>query len=136
MTAERRSKQFMHEAAEALDLHAVVEEKEEHAQRHAERAVEVSSRQRTEMIEADQTSNRGEQVNRNQVDGVHQRDPAECAVEMLVEMVNNQAKNIVHGDRTFVAPLALTVFCWVALAPARRRKNMTASINTEKKMVS
>ena len=98
MTAERRSKQFMHEAAEALDLHAVVavsythltlptkledvykrqvEEKEEHAQRHAERAVEVSSRQRTEMIEADQTSNRGEQVNRNQVDGVHQRDPAE-----------------------------------------------------------
>ena len=77
MTAERRSKQFMHEAAEALDLHAVVEEKEEHAQRHAERAVEVSSRQRTEVIEADQTSNRGEQVNRNQVDGVHQRDPAE-----------------------------------------------------------
>lgn len=39
----------------------------------------------------------------------------QCAVEMLVEMVNNQAKNIVHGDRTFVAPLALTVFCWVAL---------------------
>lgn len=32
----------------------------------------------------------------------------QCAVEMLVEMVNNQAKNIVHGDRTFVAPLALT----------------------------
>lgn len=39
----------------------------------------------------------------------------QCAVEMLVEMVNNQAKNIVHGDRTFVAPLALTVFCWVAM---------------------
>ncbi len=39
----------------------------------------------------------------------------QCAVEMLVEMVNNQAKNIVHGDRTFVAPLALTVFCWVTL---------------------
>ena len=39
----------------------------------------------------------------------------QCAVEMLVEMVDNQAKNIVHGDRTFIAPLALTVFCWVAV---------------------
>ena len=42
----------------------------------------------------------------------------QCAVEMLVELVNNQAKNIVHGDRTFIAPLALTVFCWVALMNA------------------
>ena len=42
----------------------------------------------------------------------------QCAVEMLVEMVNNQAKGIVHGDRTFIAPLALTVFCWVALMNA------------------
>ena len=42
----------------------------------------------------------------------------QCAVEMLVEMVNNQAKDIVHGDRTFIAPLALTVFCWVALMNA------------------
>lgn len=39
----------------------------------------------------------------------------QCAVEMLVEMVDNQAKSIVHGDRTYIAPLALTVFCWVAL---------------------
>ena len=36
-------------------------------------------------------------------------------VEMVVEMVNDQAKNIVHGDRTFIAPLALTVFVWVFL---------------------
>lgn len=42
----------------------------------------------------------------------------QCAVEMLVELVNNQAKNIVHGDRTFIAPLALTAFCWVALMNA------------------
>ena len=39
----------------------------------------------------------------------------QCAVEMLVEMADNQAKNIVHGDRTYIAPLALTVFCWVAM---------------------
>ena len=39
----------------------------------------------------------------------------QCAVEMLVEMVNNQAQSIVHGDRTYIAPLALTVFCWVTL---------------------
>ena len=36
-------------------------------------------------------------------------------VEMVVEMVNDQSKNIVHGDRSFIAPLALTVFVWVAL---------------------
>lgn len=36
-------------------------------------------------------------------------------VEMVVEMVDDQAKNIVHGNRTFIAPLALTVFVWVFL---------------------
>jgi F-type H+-transporting ATPase subunit a len=36
-------------------------------------------------------------------------------VEMIVEMVDDQAKAIIHGDRSFIAPLALTVFVWVAL---------------------
>lgn len=39
----------------------------------------------------------------------------QAAVEMLVEMVDNQAKSIIHGNRNFIAPLALTVFVWVAL---------------------
>jgi F-type H+-transporting ATPase subunit a len=30
-------------------------------------------------------------------------------------MVDNQAKTMIHGDRSFIAPLALTVFVWVAL---------------------
>jgi len=34
-------------------------------------------------------------------------------VEMLVEMVEAQSKSIVHGNREFIAPLALTVFCWI-----------------------
>ena len=33
--------------------------------------------------------------------------------EMLVEMVEEQSKSIVRGDRTFVAPLAITVFIWI-----------------------
>jgi F-type H+-transporting ATPase subunit a len=37
------------------------------------------------------------------------------AVEMVVEMVENQSKSIVHGDRGFIAPAALTVFVWVLL---------------------
>jgi len=37
----------------------------------------------------------------------------QAALEILVEWVDDQAKAIVHGDRTFVAPLALTVFLWV-----------------------
>lgn len=37
------------------------------------------------------------------------------AVEMIVEMVADQAKSIIHSEesRKFVAPLALTVFVWV-----------------------
>jgi F-type H+-transporting ATPase subunit a len=31
----------------------------------------------------------------------------------VVELVETQSKNIVHGDRTYIAPLALFVFCWI-----------------------
>ncbi|MGA0910292.1 MAG: F0F1 ATP synthase subunit A [Burkholderiaceae bacterium] len=39
----------------------------------------------------------------------------QAAVELLVEMVDNQAKGIVHNaqSRLVVAPLALTVFVWI-----------------------
>jgi len=37
----------------------------------------------------------------------------QAAIEMLVELVESQSKAIVHGDRSFIAPLALTVFVWV-----------------------
>ena len=36
-------------------------------------------------------------------------------IEMVVELVEEQSKSIVHGDRTFIAPLALTVFIWVIM---------------------
>jgi len=41
----------------------------------------------------------------------------QAAVEMLVEMVDTQAKGIVHNaqSRKLVAPLALTVFVWILL---------------------
>jgi F-type H+-transporting ATPase subunit a len=39
----------------------------------------------------------------------------QCAIEMLVEMVEDQSKAMIHGSRHFIAPLALTVFVWVAL---------------------
>ena len=39
-------------------------------------------------------------------------------VEMLVELVEEQSKSIVHGNRTFIAPLALTVFVWIVLMNA------------------
>jgi F-type H+-transporting ATPase subunit a len=38
--------------------------------------------------------------------------------EMLIEMVNEQAKALVKGKLDYIAPLALTVFCWVALMNA------------------
>ena len=42
----------------------------------------------------------------------------QAAVEMLVDMVNEQANALVRGNLTFIAPLALTVFCWVVLMNA------------------
>ncbi|MBY4897658.1 F0F1 ATP synthase subunit A [Cupriavidus sp. AU9028] len=39
-------------------------------------------------------------------------------VEMVVEMVDDQAKGIIHGDRSWIAPLALMVFCWITLMNA------------------
>jgi F-type H+-transporting ATPase subunit a len=37
----------------------------------------------------------------------------QALVEMIVELVETQSKSIVHGDRTYIAPLALLVFCWI-----------------------
>ena len=44
----------------------------------------------------------------------------QAAVELLVEMVDSQAKGIVHNaqSRKLVAPLALTVFVWIVLMNA------------------
>jgi F-type H+-transporting ATPase subunit a len=44
----------------------------------------------------------------------------QAAVEFLVEMVDNEAKGIVHNahSRKLVAPLALTVFVWIFLMNA------------------
>jgi F-type H+-transporting ATPase subunit a len=44
----------------------------------------------------------------------------QAAVEILVEMVDSQAKGIVHNaqSRKFVAPLALTIFVWIFMLNA------------------
>jgi len=42
----------------------------------------------------------------------------QASVEWLVELVDDQAKALVTGDRRYAAPLALTVFCWVTLMNA------------------
>ena len=39
----------------------------------------------------------------------------QCFVEMIVEMAETQSKSIVHGDRSYIAPLALFVFFWIVL---------------------
>lgn len=39
-------------------------------------------------------------------------------VEMVFDFVDDQVKGIFHGNRAFVAPLALTVFVWVLLMNA------------------
>ena len=39
-------------------------------------------------------------------------------VELLVEFVDGQVKDVFHGNRKFIAPLALTIFLWVFLMNA------------------
>lgn len=39
-------------------------------------------------------------------------------VELAIDFVDEQVKGIFHGDRHFIAPLALTVFVWVLLMNA------------------
>lgn len=39
----------------------------------------------------------------------------QAAIEILAEMVDGQAKDQIHGDRRFIAPLALTLFMWISL---------------------
>ncbi|MEI7613602.1 MAG: F0F1 ATP synthase subunit A [Betaproteobacteria bacterium] len=52
---------------------------------------------------------------KNVTSGVPGRGQA--ALEMLIEMVANQARGIIHSEqsRKFVAPMALTVFVWIFL---------------------
>ncbi|KJV07265.1 F0F1 ATP synthase subunit A [Methylocucumis oryzae] len=39
----------------------------------------------------------------------------QCFAEMLIEFVDNQVKDTFHGRSQLIAPLALTIFCWVFL---------------------
>ena len=42
----------------------------------------------------------------------------QALVELVVEFVDEQVRSIFHGSRSFIAPLALTVFVWVLLMNA------------------
>ncbi len=42
----------------------------------------------------------------------------QAAIEILVELVEDQSKSIVRGNRAFIAPLALTVFVWILMMNA------------------
>ncbi|MEH6530060.1 MAG: F0F1 ATP synthase subunit A [Photobacterium frigidiphilum] len=39
----------------------------------------------------------------------------QCFVEMLVEFVDNSVKETFHGRNPLIAPLGLTIFCWIML---------------------
>ncbi len=41
--------------------------------------------------------------------------PAQNFVEMMVEFVDQQVKDSFHGESKLIAPLGLTIFCWVLL---------------------
>jgi F-type H+-transporting ATPase subunit a len=43
---------------------------------------------------------------------------AQAFVELVVEFVDGQVKDTFHGDRRFIAPLALTIFVWTVFMNA------------------
>jgi F-type H+-transporting ATPase subunit a len=55
-------------------------------------------------------------IARKATSGVPSRTQA--LIEMVVDLVEDQSKSIVKGDRGFIAPLALMVFVWVLLMNA------------------
>ena len=46
--------------------------------------------------------------------------------EMIVLFVDGQVNDVFHGDRRFLAPLALTVFMWVFLIRPWKRESRSA----------
>ncbi|MCB6182588.1 F0F1 ATP synthase subunit A [Leeia sp. TBRC 13508] len=42
----------------------------------------------------------------------------QCLVEIIIEMVDKQIKDAFHGKSKVIAPLSLTIFCWVFLMNA------------------
>lgn len=42
----------------------------------------------------------------------------QAAIELIVEFVDGQVKDVFHGSRKFIAPFALTIFMWVFLMNA------------------
>ena len=39
-------------------------------------------------------------------------------IEMIIDFIDTQVKDVFHGDRSFLAPLALTIFVWVFMMNA------------------
>ena len=74
----------------------------------------LSQRQDRRSIEFTGPMNRQAIWNAAQCRGQHRHDGT-AFPDVIVEMVDTQAKSIVHGDRTFIAPLALFVFFWIIL---------------------
>src|SRR5690606_15506664 len=82
---ERRRKEFFDKAARMLDLDAVIEHQEQHAQRHAHGHVQVGRRQNSVVIkriavlgaQACHLENPCQEIDGHQVKQVHEDDPQE-----------------------------------------------------------
>src|SRR5690606_13538650 len=74
---ERMHRQLGDEAARALRLDRVVDDQEEHRQRHRERDVDVGRRHDLEVLDAGEARETRDPVDRDQIHVVHEEDPDE-----------------------------------------------------------
>src|SRR5450830_1035824 len=94
LDTERRCKQFMNEAAQTFDLDTVIQHQCQHTQCNAEGAIQIGSRNNAVMhfFHAEQTQNTRDQINRQEVQRVHQEHPNEYGQRQR----SNEAAVAVH----------------------------------------
>lgn len=113
VTSERSREQLVEETAGSLDLEAVIDHQHQHAHRNAQRAVQVGSRQRTQIVHAEESGDPGKKVDRDQVDGVHQNNPDKNRQsagrnESAITVDNGFTLFFNHADEHFDGALKLT----------------------------
>ena len=124
----------MEPTACTFNLKAVVQTQEKHGDGDTHRAIQVCRRQRTQVVDAEKTSDSGQQVDRNQVDCIHQHDPDEnrqctgsdkgtIAVHNRFTLFFHHIHKHFNGALELARHTARRILCGAAKQPQRNNKH-------------
>lgn len=134
VVAERSREQLVEPTACTFNLKAVVQTQEKHGDGDTHRAIQVCRRQRTQVVDAEKTSDSGQQVDRNQVDCIHQHDPDEnrqctgsdkgtIAVHNRFTLFFHHIHKHFNGALELARHTARRILCGAAKQPQRNNKH-------------